>query len=282
MSAAISLQGLSKKYESFQALKGLSLQVKKGECAGLLGPNGAGKSTVISILTGQLRPSSGKALVLGLDPVRRPKDVHAFMGYVPDRPSVYDELTARQNIEIFRQLYKAPPGRTDQALRQAGLEGFAGLKAKKLSRGLRQRLLIARALVHSPKVLLLDEPTIGLDPDSTDSLCQTLQKLKRGGAALLLATHLMSLAEKLCDFIVLLSKGEKREEGPLSDLRARHGRPDKIRVSVRGGGRLIIPFKEGFIQELEKIHKEREIVSLSANEKSLEDIFISIAREGKP
>ncbi len=284
MSAGILIEGLSKRYGRVQALKNLSFQVKKGECAGLLGTNGAGKSTVMSILTGQLRPCSGRALVLGIDPVFRSKDIHSFMGYVPDRQSVYDELTARQNIEVFRQLNKAPAGRTEEVIQQLQLSDKAGAKAGRLSRGQRQRLLIARALVHNPRVLLLDEPAAGLDPDAADFVCQILRELKRAGAAILLTTHSMSLAEKLCDSIILLSKGEKRGEGSLSDLRAKHGRLE-IRVSLTAGGRqksLSIPFKKGFLKELEKISGQGEITSIRSDEKSLEDIFLAMARRPKP
>ena len=283
MSSAILIDNLSKQYGSVQALNNLSFQVKEGECVGLLGPNGAGKSTAIKILTGQAQPSSGKVSILGVDPVQNPKVVHPLIGYIPDKQSVYNELTVKQNIEIFRQIYKEPRERTGQIIQQMELTDKAETRGKNLSRGLRQRLLIARTLVCTPKVIFLDEPTTGLDPSSTDFVCQVLKELKDRGVTLFLTTHLMSLAEKLCDYIVLLNKGEKQEEGTLPELQKRYGNPwMKVGVVEEGKQKIItIPFNRNFLKELVEIQKRREIIFINTDKPRLEDIFIRIVRRRK-
>lgn len=283
MKVAISIENLTKKYNELEALKSLSFQVKEGECAGLLGPNGAGKSTTIKILTGQLQPTSGSVKILDIDPIQNPKKVHDFIGYVPDIQSIYDEITVEQNIDIFRRIYREPKERTKEIIHRVDLIDQKKTKAKNLSRGLRQRLLLARTLVHTPKILFLDEPTTGLDPSSTDFICQILEELKRNKVTMLLSTHLMSLAERLCNHIVLLNKGEKKEEGTLSELKGRYG-DSQIKVKFLSKGKeeiTMIPFNNTFIDELAKIHRESKILSINTNEASLEDIFIRIARGDK-
>ena len=283
MPCAILIENIFKKYGPVQALKNLSFKVNKGECVGLLGPNGAGKSTAIKILTGQVKPCAGKVRILGLDPVKKPKAVHQFIGYIPDRQALYDELTVKQNIEVFRQIYKAPKERTGQIIEQMGLTDKAQTKSKKLSRGLKQRLLIARTLACTPKVIFLDEPTTGLDPHSTDFVCQALKNLKNKGATLLLTTHLMSLAEKLCDSLILLNKGEKQEEGSLTELQKRYT-DLQIKVGFVEGNKqktIAIPFNQNFPQELAKIQKEKDILFINTDKTSLEDIFIQLIKGKK-
>ena len=280
MSIAISIDNLSKKYAELTALKNLSFQIKEGECAGLLGPNGAGKSTTLKILTGQLQPSSGSVRVLDIDPVHSPKKVHDFIGYVPDIQSVYDDITVEQNIELFRRIYKEPKERTRQIIQRVNLLDKSNAKAKTLSRGLRQRLLLARTLVHIPKILFLDEPTTGLDPSSTDFICQILEELKKEGVTILLCTHLMSLAERLCDHIILLNNGEKKEDGTLVELKKRYG-DSQVKVKFLKEGKektTILPFNDALFEELARLHKESKILSIHTGEAGLEDIFIRLAR----
>ena len=280
MKVAISIESLNKKYGKLEALKSLSFQIKEGECAGLLGPNGAGKSTTIKILTGQLQPTSGHVRILDIDPVHNPKKLHGFIGYVPDVQSVYDDITVEQNIELFRRIYGEPKKKTREIIQRVQLNDKKKTKAKALSRGLKQRLLLARTLVHTPKVLFLDEPTTGLDPSSTDFICQIFEELKRNKVTMLLSTHLMSLAERLCNYIVLLNKGEKKEEGTLSELKKRHGDSQiKVKFLDKGNEKTtVIPFNNTFFDELTRIHKENRILSINTNEASLEDIFIWVAR----
>ncbi len=279
----ISIDNLSKKYGELSALKKLSFDVKEGECTGLLGPNGAGKSTTIKILTGQLRPSGGSARILNVDPVKNPKKSHDFIAYVPDNQSLYDDITVEENVEFFRRIYKEPKEKTRQILQRVELLEKTKSKVKTLSRGLRQRLLIARTLVHTPKVLFLDEPTTGLDPSATDFICKILEELKQEGVTLLLTTHFMSLAERLCDRIVLLNEGEKKEDGSLVELKKKYGF-SQIKVKLLKDGKeetVIFPSNKDFSKKLDKLQKSYEVVSIHTDEAKLEDIFIQIARKTK-
>ncbi len=272
---------LSKNYGSLSALKSLSFQVGEGQCVGLLGPNGAGKSTTIQILLGWLKPSSGKAQILGLDPSLNPKDIHSFAGYVPDHLSLYEDLTVEQNIEFFRRIYNEPPERAQTVIKKMELTEKAKTRARHLSKGLKQRLLIARSIVHVPKVLLLDEPTVALDPASTDFVCSFFEELKQQGVTMLLSSHLMSLAERLCDHIIFLNKGEKVEDSPLFKLRQKYGQA-KIEVKFIEGEEqktVFVPLGDKGAEELAKLQKSKKIISINSKEAGLEDIFIRLVKE---
>ena len=284
MNTVVEVARLSKNYQKLEALKDLSFHIKKGECAGLLGPNGAGKSTTVQVLLGSLVPSEGKTRVFGANPAETPKAVHAVTGYVPDTPSLYEDLTVYQNIDLFRRIYREPKQRTWDIIKKMNLEDKSQSKAKQLSKGLLQRLLIARSLVHIPQFLIMDEPTVALDPSSTDFICKVLEELKSQGVTMLLCTHLMSLAEKLCDRIILLNKGKKIEEGALAELKKKYGDSQlKIKLKEKGGELKTVsfPMTKNFIKELEKIQKTGAIVSINTNEPSLEEIFIRLIKDKK-
>ena len=278
--SAIVINNLFKNYGAVPALKGLSLKVRRGECVGLLGPNGAGKSTTIQILTGLLQPSSGSVDILGVNPSKDPKAAHSFISCIPDRQTLYDEITVEQNIDLFRRIYKKPPSHTREIIHKMGLDEKARSKAKTLSKGLRQRVLIGRALVHNPEVIFLDEPTSGLDPEATDFVCSILEDLKKRGVTMLLSSHLMYLAERLCDRIALINKGEKKEEGTPAALRKKQG-GSQIEVKYLDAGRqktTLIPLDVDFIEQLKKIQKKGEILSINTYQPKLEDIFIRLVR----
>ena len=192
MAELLSIKNLNKSYGSFQALKGLDFSILEGQCVGLLGSNGAGKSTTIRIITGQLKPTSGEVSVLGINPSTHPKKIHPSIGYIPDTQTLYEDLTVETNISIFSSLFGKENTSVDEILEKVQLVEKKKEKVKKLSKGLRQRVLIARALVHSPPFIILDEPTTGLDPSSAESIYNVLDSLKKQGATILLTTHLMN------------------------------------------------------------------------------------------
>ena len=280
MKTAVMVDNLCKRYGSFTALKNLSFEIKRGKCVGLLGPNGAGKSTAIQILTGQLKPLSGSVRIKGMDPVQNPKAVHHIIGYVPESPYVYTDITVEKNIELFRRIYREPKEQTEKIIQKLGLKEKAKTKAKYLSKGLKQRLLLARTLVHTPQVVFLDEPTSGLDPASTHFVCEILEELKQSQTALLLSTHLMYLAERLCDYIVLLNKGEMEEEGTLADIKSRYGTKFmEVKFLEKGEEKTRkVPFDDRFMEELEKVRAMGKILSIHTGEPKLEDIFTRIVR----
>lgn len=208
-----------------EALRGISFGIGRGELFGLLGPNGAGKTTTIKILTTLLSPTSGSARVLGLDTDRDRRALRGRIGYVfgGDR-GLYDRLSALDNLRYFAELYEIPAkeqsARIAEVLDLVGLSGRERERVEGYSRGMRQRLHIARGILHKPDVLFLDEPTIGVDPVGARALRDMIADLAAGGTTILLTTHYMFEADELCSRVAVISHGELRAEGPPSELKA--------------------------------------------------------------
>ncbi len=212
MAHIIETRDLTKKFGSLTAVDNISFDVEKGEIFGLLGPNGAGKSTTISMLCTILRPSAGTATVNGFDVVRQPSQVRQSIGIVFQDPSIDDKLTGRENMEMHGDLYGVPRSemgkRIDEVLKLVELEDRADDYMSTYSGGMRRRLEIARSLIHYPKVLFLDEPTIGLDPQSRDHIWSYIRELiKKEDITIILTTHYMEEADKLCNRIAIVDHG---------------------------------------------------------------------------
>ncbi len=207
MQNVIKVEALRRDYNGLRALDGISFTVQKGEIFGLLGPNGAGKTTTIRILTGQLRPSSGQAWVLGYDVVNQRQALKPHIGVVFEYQNLYERLSARDNLNFTANLYGVPKSHVDQVLEQVGLKDRAREGLKKFSNGMKQRLLIARALLHDPQVLFLDEPTRGLDPHLAREIRSFITGLASGGVTVFLTTHYMEEADQLCQRVAILDRG---------------------------------------------------------------------------
>ena len=222
---AIELHEVTKKFGDFTAVDNLSFDVKKGEVFGLLGPNGAGKTTTIKMITGLLKPTSGRITVLGLDVVKEPVKVKEKLGWVSSEVIVDDDLSAMQNLWIQAKLYglKDWKERALELLRYFDLERFKDQKVKGFSTGMRKKLEIAMALLHSPEVVLLDEPTVGLDVVSRKALWDVIQKVNRElGVTVLLTTHYMEEADSLCNRLVIINRGKKIAEGTPEELKSKY------------------------------------------------------------
>jgi ABC-2 type transport system ATP-binding protein len=283
METVLSIKNLDKNYGSFQAIKGLNLSIEKGHCVGLLGSNGAGKSTTIRIITGQLSPSSGLVEVFGIDPTRYPKKVHPFIGYIPDTQTLYEDLTVQDNILVFAELYGQSQKEVDGILEKVRLVDKKKTKVKKLSKGLKQRVLIARALLHNPEFIILDEPTTGLDPSSAENIYAILESLKKEGATLLLSTHLMNDVERLCDKIVFIDKGVKVEEGSPQELKNKYSLPqmEALIETSEGLKQVGFPKDENWMDKLQELSQQGPVISLNTHQPKLEDIFIEVVGRGK-
>ena len=223
---ALSLRGITKRYGEVVAVDGLDLTVPAGTCLGLLGPNGAGKSTTMRMITGQTRADAGEIEVLGYRVPRQSKQARALMGVVPQLDNLDEELTARQNLEVFAQLYRVPKAEriaaVARALEIAQLVDRADTRTDKLSGGMRRRLLIARGLVHRPRFVLLDEPTVGLDPQVRQELWGLIDALRADGVTVLMSTHYIEEAERLADDVAVMSHGAIIAQGSPSDLLSAH------------------------------------------------------------
>lgn len=209
---ALSLRGVHKRYGDIVAVHNVDLEIPPGICVGLLGPNGAGKSTTMRMLTGQTRADSGEIEVLGFTIPRESKHARALMGVVPQMDNLDIELTARENLLVFAHLYRVPADQrqvaVDRALALAQLTERADTKTENLSGGMRRRLLIARGLVHRPSLVLLDEPTVGLDPQVRQELWALVDALRSDGVTVLMSTHYIEEAERLADIVAVMSHGE--------------------------------------------------------------------------
>jgi len=220
----IEVHNLSKNYGKVEALKGISFVVNPGEVYGLLGPNGAGKSTTINILSGLLHPSTGSASVGGFDVVEHPVDAKKILGVVPQQSVVIEELSALQNCMFFGSLYGVPA--KELRARAQELLGWVGLSERKkdpvsqYSGGMLRRLTLVLGMLHQPRALILDEPTVGLDPQTRRQLLEHIQTIADGGTAVLFSTHYLEEAERLCDRIGIIDEGAIIKEGTLRELRA--------------------------------------------------------------
>jgi lipooligosaccharide transport system ATP-binding protein len=231
---AIRLRGVVKRFGPITAVDGLDLDVPVGTCVGLLGPNGAGKSTTMRMLTAQAIADEGEIEVLDYRLPRDSKVARAECGVVPQLDNLDITLTVEQNLLVFAHLYRVPRNERraaiDRAVAIANLGDRRDTKVDELSGGMRRRLLIARALVHRPRLLLLDEPTVGLDPQVRQELWALIDALRSEGVSILMSTHYIEEAERLADTVVIMSHGKAVDEGPPSDLVARHAGRDAVEV----------------------------------------------------
>ncbi len=228
---------LKKRYGDKEALKGISFAIEEGEIFGFLGPNGAGKTTTIRILAGQLRSTGGEARILGMDVFKGMSEIQPRMGVVPEKANLYERLSVKENLEFFCRLYGCPLGCAVEFLRLVKLEEEWKTQIKKLSKGMKQRVLLARALLHRPDVLFLDEPTAGLDPASASNIHALLKQLNTEGMTIFLTTHNMEEVDKLCQRVAFLDSGLIAAMGLTSDLKLQHTSKEAL-VLVRTEGRI--------------------------------------------
>lgn len=219
----IRLQGVTKRYGSFTAVQPLDLHVKPGELFGFLGPNGAGKTTTIRMLAGVLRPSAGTIEIGGVDMLREPVRAKQLIGYIPDRPSIYEKLTGAEFLRFVSGLWGRDGAEAERRardlLRLFDLEAWQDTVIESYSHGMRQKLLISSALVHSPRVIIVDEPMVGLDPKGARQIKDLLRNFAAQGGTVFLSTHTLEVAEALCDRIAILHQGEIRALGTMAELR---------------------------------------------------------------
>jgi lipooligosaccharide transport system ATP-binding protein len=231
---AISLHGAVKRYGSIVAVDGLDLEVPPGICFGLLGPNGAGKSTTMRMLTAQTLADEGQLAVLGYRLPHESKQARLEMGVVPQLDNLDVELTCRQILTVFARLYRVPRHERAEAVRRAlelaHLVGRADTIVRELSGGMRRRLLMARGLIHEPRLVLLDEPTVGLDPQVRQELWSLIDGLRTRGVTVLMSTHYIEEAERLADVVAVMSHGKIVAQGPPAELVRAHAGSEVLEV----------------------------------------------------
>lgn len=259
----IKIKNLQKSYGDIQALNGIDIEVNKGEFYGLLGPNGAGKTTTINILSTILKPDKGEIFINGFNLKTESKKCKNYIGIVPQEIALYDDLSAYDNLVFWGKLYKINSSllskRINELLDLMGLEQRKNHKIKTFSGGMKRRINIACALLHSPKILLMDEPTVGLDPQSRNFIFEALQKLHQQGTTIIYTTHYMEEVEKLCDKISIIDYGKIIAQGSINELK----KLSKISESI-------------IIHSDSELKGKKEIISSSIKNKF--DIFDNILK----
>lgn len=232
----IELQNLKKKFGSFIAVDGISLSIGKGEFFGFLGPNGAGKTTTIKMMTGLYEPTSGSCTINGYDIRKAPLMAKRQFGYVPDQPYLYEKLTGKEFLFFIGGLFRLDEAtirrKLDEFVALFELEKFIDKRAEEYSQGMRQRIILSSALLHEPKVLIIDEPLVGLDPRSARLVKDTLKRMTQDGVTIFMSTHLLEIVEELCDRIVIIKEGKIVFEQRQTAARSFNGQLESIFLDV--------------------------------------------------
>ena len=273
---AVAINQLVVRYGAFTAVDRLDLELRPGELFGLLGPNGAGKSSTLRVLIGQRPPSSGRVTVLGHDVVRAWQHIKPLFGYVPDRENHFEEFTGRRNLHFFAELYGVADQRVEECLRLVELDEAADLPVRGYSLGMRRKLLLARALLHRPRVLYLDEPTANLDIHSSQIVRRILTQVVADGGTVLLTTHNMDEVEEICDRVAILCKGRLVAlDTPLA-LRQRHSE-HKVDAILRDGSRCVFDLERDEERAALAGHVEHDVVaSMQTREFNFHEAFLKL------
>ena len=268
----LSMQNVSLSFGSTRALDGLSFAVKEGEIFGFLGPSGAGKTTTIKLLTRQLRPGAGEIAVFGAPIARLDSAAYEQIGILSDNSGVYERMSIYENMKLFADLRGLPASRIGEVLEKVGLADAGKRVAKKLSKGMRQRLILAMAVLHRPRLLFLDEPTAALDPATIHRL---LREMNDGGTTIFLTTHNMEEADRLCARVAFLNEGRIAETGVPAQLKLKYAK-DRVRVLLEDGEALECARNPEAIGALLADLSGRGIASVHSEEPDLEEIFLQV------
>jgi len=281
---AIMVDHIRYNYGDIHAVRGITFNVKEGEIFGFLGPNGAGKSTTIKMLTGQLYPKIGKIMVLGLDITKKSGEVQAQIGICFERTNLYEQMSAIDNLKLFANLYGVKNFDAEELLTKVGLKDRGKDRVASYSKGMKQRLMVARALVNKPTILFLDEPTEGLDPTSADNIRHVILKERERGATVFLTTHDMLEADKLSDRVAFINDGEIVALDTPHNLKQTYGkRVIKAQIKTEKGeleDREINMDNADTANDVHALFNRERVVTIHSEEASLEAIFIQITGRG--
>lgn len=270
----IQVRELTKTFGNATALDHCDLEVEKGEIFGYLGPSGAGKTTTIKLLTGQMHSDSGEILVLGENPFS--PEIRHRIGIMSDTSGLYEKMTVYENLALFADIYHIGKDRVDEVLEAVELQDSRKKKVEKLSRGMKQRLIFARTIIHKPPLLFLDEPTANLDPTTAEEVRDLIRQLNREGTTIFLTTHNMEEADELCDRITLLNQGTIMECGSPEALKLKYAEHKVVVTTAQG--RIEVPLDCDSIMEV--LRKNSEILMIHSQEPSLKEVFIALTNGG--
>ena len=276
MDKMIKITGLGHSYQTKRVLENLNLEIKKGEIFGLLGPSGAGKTTLIKILTGQLKPTEGTACLFGKNATQLTGADYQQIGIMMDCFGLYERMSCYENLKFYAQLYGVSKERILQVLEQVGLADAKKTLAMNLSKGMRNRLLMARAFLREPAIIFLDEPTSGLDPATTEEIHKMIYAEKKKGVTIFLTTHNMTEAEKLCDKISLLNEGHIVEYGKPEEICRRYNHQKKIMLHLKNGADVELPHDSSSAAQISDYLANAQIETIHSTEPSLESVFMEL------
>lgn len=281
---AIVAEGLTYQYGNLVAVDHISFTVAQGEILGFLGPNGAGKTTTVKMLTGLLKPKAGRATLLGMDIASDARKIQAQIGVCFEETNLYEQMSAIENLELFARLFGVNRFDASALLRRVGLYGREKDRVESYSKGMKQRLMVARSLVNEPRILFLDEPTAGLDPTSAASIRDIILEERERGTAILLTTHDMLEADKLSDRVAFINQGKIVALDSPHNLKQQYGRRAiKAQVATQSGEleeREIILDTPQTPDAIHELFSKERVMTLHSEEATLEDIFIGITGRG--
>jgi len=284
MNQAIIADELTYYYDSLPAVDHVSFSVAEGEILGFLGPNGAGKTTTVKMLTGQLRPKGGRAYLLGTDISQNVEAIQGQIGVCFEVTNLYEQMTAIENLRLFARLFSMKQFDAQSLLERVGLSGRGKDRVETYSKGMKQRLMVARSILNRPRVLFLDEPTVGLDPTSSEAIRNIILEERERGATVFLTTHDMMEADKLSDRVAFMNQGKIVALDTSHNLKQRHGkRALKAKVLNTGGeleDREVIMDKPETPRAVQELFFREKVVTIHSEEATLEDIFSNITGRG--
>lgn len=280
MRYVIEAENISHSFAERQVLNQISFKVEQGEVFGLLGPSGAGKTTLIKILTGQLRQDDGLARILGVDSKTLSGAEHRQIGMMMDNFGLYERLSVYDNLAFYADICHVPRNAIEGTLESVGLHQAKRTAVSKLSKGMKNRLSLARALMQEAKILFLDEPTSGLDPATTREIHTILREQKERGTTIFLTTHNMYEAESLCDHVALLSKGSIIEYGNPSEICRKYNHLNRLQVTLKSGEMISLENGSASAAAVKKYLEQELLETIHSTEPTLENVFIELTGGG--
>lgn len=276
MRNSIEIVNVEKKFENKKVLDKIDIQIQEGEIFGLLGPSGAGKTTLIKILTGQLAATSGTANVLGKAVEEYDRNIYTKFGMVLDNTGLYDRMTCYENLTLFTEIYALPKSKALEVLEKVGLRDAKKRPVSKLSKGMKQRLVFARALLHEPEILFLDEPTSGLDPVTAREIHKLIEAEREKGKTIFLTTHNMEEAHKLCNHVALLNSGKIVAYGEPNEICRQYNHQNKIHILLKSGEEVMLDNGCSSASEIEHYFSENMVMSIYSSDPTLETVFMEL------
>ncbi|KOP28865.1 bacitracin ABC transporter ATP-binding protein [Exiguobacterium sp. BMC-KP] len=276
MEKIIEIESLTKHFSDKTALDDLNFYIKQKEIFGLLGPSGSGKTTIIKILTGQMKPSMGSTRLLGIPSEKfKQRNIFQKVGIMTDNSGLYDRLTVKDNLKLFCKIFSVTENRIHRVLELVNLSDEQNKKVALLSKGMKQRVLLARTFLHQPEILFLDEPTSALDPVNTQAIYAVLKDMNRDGATIFLTTHDMVEADTLCDRVAFLNRGHIQLLGSPKSIKQRFA-DQTLTLESLDGLEHVFESNEKDARHIYEMLRTNQVVSIHSNEPTLEDVFVKV------